>query len=115
MSKRDLAIDLGTANTLVYQAGHGIVFDEPTFAAVSRSGEVLAVGREAVELLAASPSDAIPVRPLKRGAVTDFELTTQLIRMVFRRTGLGRVSKPRVLGCVPSLLTPVERRAVEEA
>jgi rod shape-determining protein MreB len=115
VSKRDLAIDLGTANTLMYAAGKGIVFDEPTFCAVSRSGEVLAVGNEAAELLARSPADAIPVRPLKRGAVTDFELTQQMVRVVFRRIGVGRMTRPRVLVCVPSLLTPVERRAVEEA
>jgi rod shape-determining protein MreB and related proteins len=115
MTKRDMAIDLGSANTLVYAAGKGIVFDEPTFVAVSRSGQVLAVGHAARELLAKNPADAIPVRPLKRGAVTDFDLTKQMLKKVFRRIGVGRVAKPRVLVCVPSLLTPVERRAVEEA
>jgi rod shape-determining protein MreB and related proteins len=115
LSKRDLAIDLGTANTLVYQAGQGIVFDEPTIAAVSRTGQVLAVGHEARDLLARSPADAHPVRPLKRGAVTDFELTRQMIRLILRRLGVGRLGRPRALVCVPSLLTPVERRAVEEA
>jgi rod shape-determining protein MreB len=116
VSKRDLAIDLGTANTLVYQAGKGIVFDEPTFLAVSRAGEVLAVGHRARELLAEGRQDVMPVRPLKRGAVTDFELTKQMIRHVLRQIGGGgRFGRPKVLVCVPSLLTPVERRAVEEA
>ena len=115
VTKRDVALDLGTANTLVYQAGRGIVFDEPTVVAVNRSGEVLAVGHEARELLDRSPGDAIPVRPLKRGAVTDFDLARQMVRMVFRRIGVGRFTKPKVLVCVPSALTPVERRAVEEA
>ena len=115
MTKRDLAIDLGTANTLVYQSGRGIVFDEATLLAVSRAGHVLAVGREAEERLAGTPGDVLGIRPLQRGAITDFELTREMIRLILRKVGAGRLAKPRVLVCVPSLLTPVERRAVEEA
>src|SRR6266496_1178481 len=114
MTKRDLAIDLGTANTLVYQSGQGIVFDEPTVLAVSRTGHVLAVGREAEERLAGTPGDVLGIRPLQRGAITDFELTREMIRLVLRKVGAGRLAKPRVLVCVPSLLTPVERPDAED-
>ena len=78
MTKRDLAIDLGTANTLVYQSGRGIVFDQPTVLALSRAGHVLAVGHEARQMLRKNPGDLVPVRPLQRGAITDFELTENL-------------------------------------
>jgi rod shape-determining protein MreB len=116
MSRRDLAIDLGTANTLVYQQGRGIVFDEPTLVAMnSRRGDVVAVGREAWDIAGRSPSEVTAIRPLQRGAITDFDLTQQMIRMVLRAAGMGRFPKPRVLVCVASGLTPVERRAVEEA
>jgi rod shape-determining protein MreB len=116
MSKRDLAIDLGTANTLVYQQGRGIVFDEPTVVALnSRRGEVMAIGREAWRIAGETPSEVVAVRPLQRGAITDFDLTQQMIRMVLRAVGVVRFPKPRVLVCVASALTAVERRAVEEA
>jgi rod shape-determining protein MreB len=116
MSRRDLAIDLGTANTLVYQQGKGIVYHEPTLVAVNtRSGAVLAVGRQVRELTANNPGHVVAARPLKRGAITDFERTQQMMRMIFRRLGVGRFPKPRMMVCVPSLLTPVERKAVEEA
>jgi rod shape-determining protein MreB len=116
MSRRDLAIDLGTANTLVFQQGKGIVFDEPTLVAMnSRRGDVVAVGREAWDVAGSAPSEVVAVRPLQRGAITDFDLTQQMIRMVLRAAGMGRFPRPRVLVCVASALTPVERRAVEEA
>src|SRR5206468_4716465 len=113
---RDLAIDLGTANTLVYQPGRGVVFDEPTVAAVhNRTGEVLAVGRDAWRLVADSPGNAAVVRPLRRGIVTDFAITERMIRLGLRRVGVSRFPRPRALVCVPSRITNVERRAVEEA
>lgn len=116
MSRRDLAIDLGTANTLVYQQGRGIVFNEPTVVAMNpRSGDVVAVGRDAWDIAGRAPSDVAAVRPLLRGAITDFDVARQMIRMVLRAAGVGRFPKPRVLVCVASVLTPVERRAVEEA
>jgi rod shape-determining protein MreB len=116
MSRRDLAIDLGTANTLVYQQGRGVVFNEPTVVAMNpRSGDVVAVGREAWGIAGQAPSDLAAVRPLLRGAITDFDVTRQMIRMVLRSAGVGRFPKPRALVCVASVLTPVERRAVEEA
>jgi rod shape-determining protein MreB and related proteins len=116
MSRKELAVDLGTANTLVYQQGSGIVYDEPTLVAVnSRTGDVLSVGRAVRELIAGDPGHVAATRPLQRGAITDFERTQQMMKMIFRRLGVGRFPRPRVMVCVPSLLTPVERKAVEEA
>jgi len=115
VSGRDLAIDLGTSNTLVYQPGGGVVFDEPTILAADRGGHVLAVGHQARRMLRDNPGDLIPIRPLQRGAITDFELTRQMIRLILKRVATGRMFKPRVLVCVTSSLTEVERKAVEEA
>jgi rod shape-determining protein MreB len=115
-ARRDLAVDLGTANTLVYRPDDGVVFDEPTIAAVnSRTSRVLAVGREALDLLSGAPTEIAAVRPLSRGAITDFDLSQQVIRLVMSAVGVRRFHKPRVLVCVPSNLTAVQRRAVEEA
>jgi rod shape-determining protein MreB len=116
MSARDLAVDLGTANTLVYQHERGIVFNEPTVVATnSRDGKVVAVGREAWEVAGSTPAHVTASRPLQRGAIADFDVTEQMIRLVFKAVGVSRFPKPRVLVCVASLLTPVERRAVKEA
>jgi rod shape-determining protein MreB len=116
VTRRDIAIDLGTANTLVYQQGLGIVYDQPTVVALdSRSSQVVAVGREAWEIMGQGPGHVIAVRPLHRGAITDFELTRQMLRAILRAVGVSRFPRPRALVCVPSSLTPVERRAVEEA
>ena len=116
MSRRDLAIDLGSANTLVFQHGQGIVFSEPTVVATnSRNGELVAVGREAWRAVAAAPGSVAPIRPLARGAIQDFDITRQMLRRVLQSVGLSRFPKPRVLVCVASRLTNVERRAVEEA
>jgi rod shape-determining protein MreB and related proteins len=113
---RDLAIDLGTANTRVVRHGEGIVYDEPTVVAVNtRTGDVLAVGAKAGALMQEAPPHVAVTRPLERGVITDYELAEQMIRLVLRRLGLNRLFKPRVLVCVPSSLTPVERHAVEEA
>ncbi|HJP64759.1 MAG TPA: rod shape-determining protein, partial [Actinomycetota bacterium] len=116
VGRRDLAVDLGTANTLVFRPHDGIVYDQPTIAAVnSRTSRVLAVGEGALELLAGAPTEVLAVRPLSRGAITDFDISQQVIRMVMAAVGARRFHKPRVLVCVPSNLTAVQRRAVEEA
>ncbi|MBI4728626.1 MAG: rod shape-determining protein [Acidobacteria bacterium] len=113
---RDLAIDLGTANTLVYARGRGIVLNEPTVIALNeRNGQVLAMGRDAWEMIGRTPGYIVAVRPLRRGAISDFEVTQRLIKLVLQRAGVRRLSRPRVLVCVPSGITEVERRAVEEA
>lgn len=113
---RDLAIDLGTANTLVYQKQKGILFGEPTVLALNKeTGAVLAMGEEAWRMIGRTPGYIVAVRPLRSGAISDFDVTEKLIRLILSRSGVNRMSRPKVLICVPSALTEVERRAVEEA
>ncbi|MFN2526264.1 MAG: rod shape-determining protein [Actinomycetota bacterium] len=113
---RDLAIDLGTANTLVYQKQRGILFAEPTVIALNKeTGVVLAMGEQAWHMIGRTPGYIVAVRPLRSGAISDFEITEKLIRLILQRSGVSKFSRPRVLVCVPSALTEVERRAVEEA
>ncbi len=111
-----LAIDLGTANTLVFHQERGIVFNQPTVIALnSRTSEVHAMGNEAWEMIGRTPAYIVAVRPLRRGAITDFDVTQRMIKLIMRMVGISRFAKPRVLICVPSAITEVERRAVEEA
>jgi len=113
---RDLAIDLGTANTLVYERGRGIVLNEPSVIALnSRTNEVLAMGHEAWQMIGRTPGYIIAVRPLRGGAITDFDITQRMIRLLLQRVGVNRFNRPRVVICVPSAITEVERRAVTEA
>lgn len=113
---RDLAIDLGTANTLVYRQGDGIVFDEPAAVALSRaSGDVVAVGHETWEATGGPSGDVIAVRPLREGTMTEFEITLRMLEAVFRRVGAPRFPRPRVLVTIPLAASEVERRAVQEA
>lgn len=113
---RDLAIDLGTANTVVYAKGRGIVFNEPTVIAVnSRTNDVLAVGHEAWQSIGRAPGHVVAMRPLRRGAISDFDITEKMLRLLLARCGVSRLGRARVLLCVPSAITPVERRAVREA
>ena len=113
---RDLAIDLGTANTLVYARGQGIVLNEPSVIALNNeSQEVLAVGYEAWQMIGRTPAHIVAVRPLRAGAITDFDVTQRMIRLILERVGVGRFNRPRVVICVPSAITAVERRAVTEA
>jgi rod shape-determining protein MreB len=112
----DLAIDLGTANTLVYRRGRGILFAEPTVLALNKeTGAVLAMGDEAWQMIGRTPGYIVAVRPLRSGAISDFDITEKLIRLIMQRSGVSRFSRPRVLITVASALTEVERRAVEEA
>ncbi|MBS1848230.1 MAG: rod shape-determining protein [Actinobacteria bacterium] len=113
---RDLAIDLGTANTLVYAKGKGIVLNEPSVIALnSRTTEVLAMGHEAWKMIGRTPGYIVAVRPLRQGAITDFDITERMIRLLLKRSGVSRFNRPRVVICVPSAITEVERRAVIEA
>jgi rod shape-determining protein MreB len=113
---RDLAIDLGTANTLVYARGEGIVLDEPSVLALnSRTNEVLAMGHEAWQMIGRTPGSIVAVRPLRQGAITDFDITQRMIRLLMHRVGISRFNRPRVVICVPSAITAVEQRAVIEA
>jgi len=113
---RDLAIDLGTANTLVYQRQRGILFSEPTVLALNKdTGAVLAMGDQAWQMIGRTPGYIVAVRPLRSGAISDFDVTEKLIRLILQKGGVTRFARPKVLVCVPSALTEVERRAVEEA
>jgi rod shape-determining protein MreB len=113
---RDLAIDLGTANTLVYVKGRGVQLDQPTVIAINeRSGDILAMGDEAYAMIGRTPGHIVAVRPMRGGAISDFDTTSRLIRMLLQRVASGRLGRPQVLICVPSAITEVERRAVQEA
>ena len=113
---RDIAIDLGTASTRVWAKGRGIVLDEPTVVAVhQRGGEARAMGHEAHELIARGSGSFVARRPLVGGAVTDFDATASLLGLVLRRLRVRRPSRLRLVVCIPSGLTDVERRALEQA
>ena len=113
---RDMAVDLGTANTLVYVRGRGIVLSEPSVVAIDqRTGEVHAVGIEAKRMLGRTPGNIQAIRPLKDGVIADFEVTEQMLRHFIQKVHQNRWAHPRVVVCVPSGVTGVEKRAVEEA
>ncbi|MFN8217445.1 MAG: rod shape-determining protein [Solirubrobacterales bacterium] len=113
---RDMAVDLGTANTLVYVRGRGIVLSEPSVVAIdSASGEVQAVGTAAKQMLGRTPGTIRAIRPLKDGVIADFDVTEQMLRHFIKSVHKFRFSHPRVVVCVPSGVTGVEKRAVEEA
>ena len=113
---RDMAVDLGTANTLVYVRGRGIVLSEPSVVAIdARSTEVHAVGIEAKRMLGRTPGTISAIRPLKDGVIADFDVTEQMLRHFIQKVHQNRWAHPRVVVCVPSGVTGVEKRAVEEA
>ena len=113
---RDMAVDLGTANTLVYVRGRGIVLSEPSVVAVdSTTGSVHAVGMDAKRMLGRTPATIKAIRPLKDGVIADFEVTEEMLRHFIQRVHRSRFAHPRVVVCVPSGVTGVEKRAVEEA
>lgn len=116
----DLAIDLGTANTLVYVKGKGIVLSEPSVVAVRKNArdrnKVLAVGREAKMMLGRTPGNIIATRPMKDGVIADFEITEAMLRHFIQKVHNRRtLIRPRIIVCVPSGITPVEKRAVRES
>jgi len=116
----DLAIDLGTANTLVYVKGKGIVLSEPSVVAVRKNdrdrSRVLAVGREAKMMLGRTPGNIVAIRPMKDGVIADFEITEAMLRHFIRKVHNRRsLIRPRIIICVPSGITPVEKRAVRES
>jgi rod shape-determining protein MreB and related proteins len=113
---RDMAVDLGTANTLVYVRGRGIVLSEPSVVAIDqRTGEVHAVGVEAKRMLGRTPGTISAIRPLKDGVIADFDVTEQMLRHFIQKVHQNRWAHPRVVVCVPSGVTGVEKRAVEDA
>jgi len=113
----DVAIDLGTANTLVYLKGKGIVLNEPSVVAVDRTtGKVIAVGKEAKSMLGRTPAEIVAVRPLKDGVIADFEKTEDLLREFIQKALRRRTwVRPRIIICVPSGITEVEKRAVQDS
>ena len=113
---RDMAVDLGTANTLVYVRGRGIVLNEPSVVAVDiKDGKPLAVGAQAKLMIGRTPSNIQAIRPLKDGVIADFEICEKMLRYFIHRVHQRRFAKPRMVICVPSGITGVEQRAVMEA
>ncbi|MDP8959807.1 MAG: rod shape-determining protein [Actinomycetota bacterium] len=111
-----MAIDLGTANTLVYVRGVGIVLNEPSVVAINtRDNRALAVGMEAKRMIGRTPSYIQAIRPLRDGVIADFDITEKMLRYFIQKVHRRRWAKPRIVICVPSGITGVERRAVEEA
>ncbi len=116
MGQRDLAVDLGTANTLVFERGRGIIVSEPSVVAVdAERGDVYAVGAEAHRMIGRTPANISATRPLRHGVIADFEVTEQMLRYFLRKAHRSRWARQRVVMCVPSGVTDVETRAVEEA
>ena len=112
----DMAIDLGTANTVVYVRGRGIVLSEPSVVAIDeRTGEVHAVGADAQRMIGRTPATISATRPLRHGVIADFEVTEAMLRRFMEKVLSSRFSRPRLVMCAPSGVTEVERRAVEEA
>lgn len=114
---KDIGIDLGTANTLVCLKGKGIILREPSVVAVDmRTDEVLAVGSQAKEMIGRTPGSIVAVRPLKDGVIADFKITAKMLQHFIKKAVKpGIFSKPRVIICMPSGVTEVERKAVEDA
>jgi rod shape-determining protein MreB len=118
MMSEDIGIDLGTASILVYVRGKGVVLQEPSVVAIDKStSNILAVGFEARKLLGRTPGNIIAVRPLKHGVISDYEITERMLRYFIKKASkkIGTMRKPRISVCVPSGVTEVEKRAVEDA
>src|SRR5687767_7244678 len=117
----DIAIDLGTANTLVYAKGRGIILDEPSVVAVQKNyrgiqNRVLAVGKEAKEMLGRTPGSIVAIRPMKDGVIADFEVTQSMLKYFIAKSHEKiTLVRPRIIICVPFGITQVERRAVRES
>jgi rod shape-determining protein MreB len=114
---RDMAVDLGTANTVIYVRGRGIVLDEPSVVAVNaRDGRPLSVGTEAKRMIGRTPAHITAIRPLKDGVIADFEICEKMLKYFIQKVHPRKVSmRPRMIICVPSGVTGVEKRAVQEA
>ena len=120
MSRADIGIDLGTANVLVYVSGKGIVLEEPSVVAIDKKdNSVLAVGEEARRMIGRTPGNIVAIRPLRDGVISDYDVTEKMLKYfinkVVDKKGFGRFFMPRIMVCVPTGVTEVEKRAVEEA
>ncbi|MBN2010316.1 rod shape-determining protein [candidate division KSB1 bacterium] len=112
----DIAIDLGTANTLVFVKGKGILVNEPSVVAIQKSNqEIVAYGAEAKEMLGRTPGEILTVRPLKDGVIADFELAERMMRHFIRKVKVSRLVRPRIVVAIPSGITDVEKRAVRDS
>jgi len=116
MLSRDIGIDLGTANVLVYVKGKGIVLDEPSIVAIDKStGKVLEVGEEAYRMVGRTPGNIVAIRPLKDGVIADFDITEKMLKYFLDKINVkGFLTKPRILICVPTNTTSVEKKAIKE-
>ena len=114
---RDMAVDLGTANTLVYVRGRGVVLNEPSVVAINtKTGAIVAVGVEAKRMIGRTPAGIVAIRPLRDGVIADFETTERMLRYFIQKVQRRRhFNKPRIVVCVPSGITGVEQRAVKDA
>ncbi|MGZ6826528.1 MAG: rod shape-determining protein, partial [Mycobacteriales bacterium] len=114
---RDMAVDLGTANTLVYVRGRGVVLNEPSVVAINtNTSGILAVGMEAKRMIGRTPGNIVAIRPLKDGVIADFDTTERMLRYFIQKVHKRRhFAKPRIVICVPSGITGVEQRAVKDA
>ena len=117
MFSKDIGIDLGTANVLIYVKGQGIVLNEPSVVAIdTNSKNILAVGEEAHEMLGRTPGKVSSIRPLKDGVIADFELTKEMLNYFIKKIkAKGIFTKPRILICCPSNITEVEKSAIIDA
>ena len=117
MFSNDLAIDLGTANTLIYVKGKGIVLSEPSVVAIKKgTNTVLKVGKEAKEMLGRTPGSIVAIRPMKDGVIADFDVTEQMIRQfIWKIHNRKTLVRPRIIMCVPSGITQVEKRAIRDS
>ena len=120
MSRADIGIDLGTANVLVYVSGKGIVLEEPSVVAIDKkTNSVLAVGEEARRMIGRTPGNIVAIRPLREGVISDYDVTEKMLKYfinkVIDKKGFNRFFMPRIMVCVPTGVTEVEKRAVEEA
>ena len=113
----DLAIDLGTANTLVYARGRGIVVDEPSIVAINKlTNKVEAIGHEAKEMLGRTPGNIVAIKPMKDGVIADFDVTEEMLKYFIKKAhNRNHLVSPRIIICIPSEVTQVERRAVRES
>lgn len=116
MSRNDIGLDLGTATILIYLKGKGIVLEEPSVIAYDKDREkIVAIGTEARKMLGRTPDNIVAVRPLRDGVISNFELTAQMLKYFIKKVCRNFVLKPRIMICVPSMVTEVEERAVYDA
>ena len=120
VSGADIGIDLGTANVLVYVSGKGIVLEEPSVVAIdNKTNEILAVGKEAKRMIGRTPANISAIRPLRDGVISDYNTTEKMLKYfvekIVEKKGFGKIVMPRIMVCVPTGVTEVEKRAVEDA